>query len=229
MIITCDKWKAYGQTIKQLIAFDRRHLRWVEVTQAEKYYLIISASTSSFFVKLTGDFRKKIMLICTCLKLGGKDAGNNINCSLSHLNVNENSFVHLGARRHTLEPSQHIFQKQGLISIYWSATKHNFYWNDNAWMIRFSLSKNCKNSTARGGRHFCWRLETPQLPLWRTYVVYQHHRRWNDSKSKAGTCNAKQAPYVLTDGEWRALHCPALVPNRLWQVSRSGQSDESHR
>lgn len=168
MIIACDKWKAYSQTIKQLIAFDRRHIWWVKVTQAEKYYLIISGSTSSFFVELTGDFRKKIMLICTCLKLGGKDAGNNINCSLSHLNVNEIGFVCLGAcaRRHTLEPSQHnIFQKHGLISIYWSATKHNFNWNDNAWM-----TKNSKNSTPRGGQNFLWWLETPQLPLWRTYA-----------------------------------------------------------
>ena len=36
VIIACDKWRGYIQTIKQLIAFDRRHIWSVKVLQAEK-------------------------------------------------------------------------------------------------------------------------------------------------------------------------------------------------
>lgn len=227
MIITCDKWKAYSQTIKQLIAFDRRHIWSVKVTQAEKYYLIISGSTSSFFVELTGDFRKKIMLICTCLKLGGKDAGNNINCSLSHLNVNEKGFVYLGAcaRRHTLEPSQHnIFQKHGLISIYWSATKHNFNWNDNAWMARFSLSKNSKNSTPRGGQNFFegWKHHNYLLCTSINTNVGEMTARRRQARARPGG--------AICSHWWRMKDAPpsSFGFDRLRQVSRSEQGDECH-
>lgn len=163
------------------------------------------------------------MLICTCLKLGGKDAGNNINCSLSHLNVNEKGFVFLGAcaRRHTLEPSQHnTFQKHGLISIYWSATKHNFNWNDNAWMTRFSLSKNSKNSTARGGQNFSEGWKHHNCLFGELMHVYQRKRRWNDGENRAHICSHW----------WRMKDASpsSFGFDRLQQVSRSEQGDECH-
>lgn len=42
VIIACDKWRGYIQAIKQLIAFDRRHIWSVKMLQAEKWCLSLS-------------------------------------------------------------------------------------------------------------------------------------------------------------------------------------------
>lgn len=60
VIIACDKCRGYIQTIKQLIAFDRKHIGSVKVLQAEKFnqivsiyfpFLIFSQSSTRYILK----------------------------------------------------------------------------------------------------------------------------------------------------------------------------------
>lgn len=110
VIIACDKWRGYIQTIKQLIAFDRRHIWSVKVLQAEKcclsvsvYFLFLFSSQSLPLTQQRDIFIYFwIMLICSFWKLGGKNTADNIvNCSLSHINVNTNVCVCVHKNKHT--------------------------------------------------------------------------------------------------------------------------------
>lgn len=132
-------------------------------------------------------------------------------------------------RQHTLKQSKHIFKSMALISIYWSATKHNFSWNDNAWMARSSLHKNSKNSTPLGGWHFFFKAgNTRSTSLENSCTSINTNVGEMTVRIRHARAKAKHAPYAPAGGEWGMLHWAALVTDRLWQVSRSEQSDECH-
>lgn len=104
VIIACDKWRGYIQTIKQLIAFDRRHIWSVKMLQAEKYCLSVLVFFLPCLLPNTEDRFIYIFLYYVnlhFLKFGGKNTANNItNCSLSHIHGNTNISVCASAQTH---------------------------------------------------------------------------------------------------------------------------------